>query len=244
MALRILSVGLVLSALLCVGGCRSHSNYCPTPCARPAPCCPTPVVAPPRPRAATLRSPRPRDRAAHATLPALGRPAPRPGRLLPLPRIPLMCTLPHWLAVLGACLQPNDYARERRRADSLPLRSRRPVGPHDAGRGRSERRTVVERVRTLSTTAEPYPYVVRPNQMVTFHHPVTGANVTIPLRLPEDTPPSSTDRIASSTTTAPIPSAPCFCPMAPSRRFTAIRLACGSIDARPRLALAFPACVS
>jgi hypothetical protein len=45
MALRILSVGLVLSALLCVGGCRSHSNYCPTPCARPAPCCPTPVVA-------------------------------------------------------------------------------------------------------------------------------------------------------------------------------------------------------
>jgi hypothetical protein len=29
---------------------------------------------------------------------------------------------------------------------------------------------------------------VRPNQMVTFRHPITGANVTIPLRLPEDTP--------------------------------------------------------
>ena len=34
----------------------------------------------------------------------------------------------------------------------------------------------------------PYPYVVKPNQMVTFRHPYTARNVTVPLRLPRGTP--------------------------------------------------------
>jgi hypothetical protein len=33
----------------------------------------------------------------------------------------------------------------------------------------------------------PYPYVIKPNQMVTFRHPYTGRNVTVPLRLPQGT---------------------------------------------------------
>jgi hypothetical protein len=34
----------------------------------------------------------------------------------------------------------------------------------------------------------PYPYMIRPNQLVTFRHPFTCRNVTVPLRLPEGTP--------------------------------------------------------
>jgi hypothetical protein len=45
-----------------------------------------------------------------------------------------------------------------------------------------------ERLRGLGLTAEAYPYALRPNQLVTFRHPFTGANVTVPLRLPTDTP--------------------------------------------------------
>ena len=45
-----------------------------------------------------------------------------------------------------------------------------------------------ERLRGLAMTPEPYPYAVRPNQMVSFRHPFTGGNVVVPLRLPEDTP--------------------------------------------------------
>jgi hypothetical protein len=45
-----------------------------------------------------------------------------------------------------------------------------------------------ERIRGLGFSAEPYPGVVRPNQMVTVRHPYTCTNVIVPLRLPEDTP--------------------------------------------------------
>ncbi len=68
MALRTLGTGLALIALVCVGGCRSRSNYCspcgptvvssrpacPTPgCGGPAPCATAPVtqVPPPPPPA-------------------------------------------------------------------------------------------------------------------------------------------------------------------------------------------------
>ena len=36
--------------------------------------------------------------------------------------------------------------------------------------------------------SHPYPYTVQPNQMVTFRHPFTGRNVTVPIRLPAGTP--------------------------------------------------------
>jgi hypothetical protein len=45
-----------------------------------------------------------------------------------------------------------------------------------------------ERIRGLGLNPEPYPYAVRANQLVTFRHPYTSCNVTVPMRLPEDTP--------------------------------------------------------
>ena len=54
-----------------------------------------------------------------------------------------------------------------------------PVGPEGA---------MGELKRGLGVRPLPYTQVVRPNQMVTFRHPFTGRNVTVPLRLPRDTP--------------------------------------------------------
>ncbi len=34
----------------------------------------------------------------------------------------------------------------------------------------------------------PSPYLVKPNQMVTFRHPYTGKNATVPIRLPQGPP--------------------------------------------------------
>lgn len=48
--------------------------------------------------------------------------------------------------------------------------------------------TIGELKRGFGLTALPYAYNVRPNQMVTFRHPHTGRNVTVPLRLPEGPP--------------------------------------------------------
>ncbi len=45
-----------------------------------------------------------------------------------------------------------------------------------------------ESIKGLGLVARPYPFVVRPNQMVTFRHPYNGRNVTLPLRLPAGTP--------------------------------------------------------
>ena len=54
-----------------------------------------------------------------------------------------------------------------------------PIGPEG---------TMGELRRVLGGRAMPYPYVVRPTQMVTFRHPFSGKNVTVPMRLPESTP--------------------------------------------------------
>lgn len=54
-----------------------------------------------------------------------------------------------------------------------------PAGPGGA---------IGERRATALSAPQPYPTAVRPNQMVTFRHPFTGANVTVPMRLPESTP--------------------------------------------------------
>jgi hypothetical protein len=45
-----------------------------------------------------------------------------------------------------------------------------------------------ECIKGLGLVPRPYPYVVRPNQMVTFRHPYSGRNVTLPIRMPEGQP--------------------------------------------------------
>jgi hypothetical protein len=52
-----------------------------------------------------------------------------------------------------------------------------PVGPDG---------TIGELKRGIGVRPLPYPYAVRPTQMVTFRHPFTGRNVTVPMRLPPD----------------------------------------------------------
>jgi hypothetical protein len=40
----------------------------------------------------------------------------------------------------------------------------------------------------LSGTPKPFPYAFKANRMVTFRHPYTSKNVTLPLKLPDSTP--------------------------------------------------------
>ncbi len=99
-----------------------------------------------------------------------------------------MLTPPRWLAVVGALacglvLTPAGGAEQVRfrfvPADAAGNMTQVAVGPNGA---------LGERLRGFGLTPEPYPYVVRPNQLVTFRHPYTGGNVTVPMRLPADTP--------------------------------------------------------
>jgi len=99
-----------------------------------------------------------------------------------------------WLAVLlllGAA--PAWAAAEQVRYRFVPANAcgtmnQVPIGPEG---------TMGELRRAYGFRALPYPYVVRPTQMVTFRHPYTGCNVTVPMRLPSDTPrmEHQTDRI-------------------------------------------------
>lgn len=54
-----------------------------------------------------------------------------------------------------------------------------PIGPEGS---------MGELKRTIVSRPLPCPYTVRPTQMVTFRHPYTARNITIPLRLPDSTP--------------------------------------------------------
>jgi hypothetical protein len=49
-------------------------------------------------------------------------------------------------------------------------------------------RTIGELKRAFGAVPLPYPFAVTPNHMVTFRHPFTGRNVTVPLRLPDGPP--------------------------------------------------------
>ncbi|HZZ82001.1 MAG TPA: hypothetical protein VFE62_26110 [Gemmataceae bacterium] len=99
-----------------------------------------------------------------------------------------------WLAVwvvIGAA--PAWAAAEQVRYRFVPVdacgtMSQAPIGPQG---------TMGELRRVYGARALPYPYVVRPTQMVTFRHPFSGRNVTVPLRLPDSTPrmEHQTDRI-------------------------------------------------
>jgi len=63
-------------------------------------------------------------------------------------------------------------------ADACGKTTQTPVGPKGA---------MGELRLGLGLRVEPYPYVVKPTQMVTFRHPYTARNVTVPLRLPAST---------------------------------------------------------
>jgi hypothetical protein len=86
------------------------------------------------------------------------------------------------LVLLG--LAPSWAAAEQVRyhfvpADACGAMTQVPAGPEG---------TIGELKRGLGVLALPHPYAVRPNQMVTFRHPYTGRNVTVPLRLPDGPP--------------------------------------------------------
>src|SRR6516165_5243412 len=90
-----------------------------------------------------------------------------------------------WVAIamlLGSV--PSWAAAEQVRyhfvpADACGTMAQVPAGPEG---------TIGELKRALGMVAMPYPCAVRPNQMVTFRHPFTCRNVTVPLRLPEGPP--------------------------------------------------------
>jgi hypothetical protein len=54
-----------------------------------------------------------------------------------------------------------------------------PAGPNGA---------LGEQLTGFGLRPQPFNRVLRPNQMVTFRHPYTGRNVTVPMTLPEGTP--------------------------------------------------------
>jgi hypothetical protein len=88
------------------------------------------------------------------------------------------------LAVIAAFVWAGQAGAEQVRfrfapADANGNLVQVPIGPNGA---------VGVRLRGLGLNPEPYPNVVRPNQMVTFRHPYTARNVIVPLRLPQDTP--------------------------------------------------------
>lgn len=99
-----------------------------------------------------------------------------------------------WFAlVLILAGVPSFAAAEQVRYHFVPVdacgtTTQRPIGPEGA---------MGELKLGLGLRIQPYPYVIKPNQMVTFRHPYTARNVTVPLRLPAGTPrmEHGTDRI-------------------------------------------------
>jgi hypothetical protein len=98
----------------------------------------------------------------------------------------------HWLVMLLIVGTPSwavaEQVRYRFAPDASGKMNQVPIGPEG---------TMGELRRVIGGRALPYPYVVRPTQMVTFRHSFTGNNVTVPLRLPTSTPRMEhrTDRI-------------------------------------------------
>jgi hypothetical protein len=90
-----------------------------------------------------------------------------------------------WLAIalfLGAAPSWADAEQVRYRfvpTDACGTTTQAPIGPEGS---------MGELKMGLGWLPQPYPYVIRPNQMVTFRHPYTGRNVTVPLRMPSGTP--------------------------------------------------------
>jgi len=91
----------------------------------------------------------------------------------------------HWFALaLILIALPRAASAEQVRYRYVPVNAcntmtQVPVGPEG---------TIGELKRGLGAIPMPYPYGVRPNQMVTFRHAFNGKLVTIPLRLPAGPP--------------------------------------------------------
>jgi hypothetical protein len=90
-----------------------------------------------------------------------------------------------WFALIaGIVAAPSWAAAEAVRYHFVPIDAcgkmqQTPAGPEG---------TIGELRRGLGARALPYPYAVHPNQMVTYRHPFTGRNVTVPVRMPAGTP--------------------------------------------------------
>jgi hypothetical protein len=86
------------------------------------------------------------------------------------------------LAVLALAAGPARAERVRYHftpADLCGSTAQTPAGPCNA---------IGERVSYLGISRTPYGGVLRPTYLVTFFNPVTRANVSVPLALPEGTP--------------------------------------------------------
>lgn len=86
------------------------------------------------------------------------------------------------VVILGAV--PSWAAAEQVRYHFIPVDAcgamqQVPAGPDG---------TLGELKRGLGARSLPYPYAVRPTQMVTYRHPFTGRNVTVPIRMPNGPP--------------------------------------------------------
>jgi len=87
-------------------------------------------------------------------------------------------------ALLLCCAVPGRAAAEVVRFRFAPVdmcgtAAQVPIGPGGA---------LGERLIGLGFLPQPYATMPRPNQMVTFRHPYSGQNITVPLTLPAGTP--------------------------------------------------------
>ena len=89
-----------------------------------------------------------------------------------------------WIAVLLVGVAPSVAVAEQVRYHFVPADASGAMTQVSAG----PEGTLGELKRGLGARALPYPYGVRANQMVTFRHPYTGRNVTVPIRMPESPP--------------------------------------------------------
>ncbi len=87
-----------------------------------------------------------------------------------------------WFALLIMVGVPSWAAAEQVRYHYVPTNACGTMAPVPAGPDG----TIGELKRGIGVRPLPYPYAVRPTQMVTFRHPFTGGNVTVPMRLPPD----------------------------------------------------------
>ncbi len=97
--------------------------------------------------------------------------------------------------MMGVALvvQPGTASAEQARFHYVPIDpcgtlSQVPAGPNGA---------LGEQLTGFGLRPQPFNRVMRPNQIVTFRHPYTGRNVTVPVTLPPGTPrfEVGTDRI-------------------------------------------------
>jgi len=89
-----------------------------------------------------------------------------------------------WPIALIVLLLPSWAVAEQVRYHYVPVDTCGKTAPVPAG----PEGTLGELKRGIGARPLPYPYGVKPNQMVTFRHPFTGRNVIVPLRLPAGTP--------------------------------------------------------